>query len=206
MLELVEESVRAGPLELRVLRPPNADALIDEARFGEDEFMPYWAELWASGLALAAAVAERDLRGVRVLELGCGLGVPSVAAALSGGAVLATDWAPEALEVTRRNAERNGALVETLLADWSAPERLLERAPFDLVLCADVLYEPRNVDALLALLPLLGDEVLLGEPGRPTAARFFETAERDWIIGREGEVNVLRRAGRSSPRPQSGSS
>jgi predicted nicotinamide N-methyase len=193
VLDLVEETVRAGPLELRILRPPNADALIDEARFGEDEFMPYWAELWASGVALAAAVAARDLRGAQVLELGCGLGLPSVAAALSGARVLASDWAPEALEVTRRNAERNGARVETVLADWSAPEALLERAPFDLVLCADVLYEPRNVDALLALLPRLGSEVLLGEPGRPTAARFFEAAEREWTIGREGEVNVLRR-------------
>jgi predicted nicotinamide N-methyase len=155
--------------------------------------MPYWAELWASGVALAAAVAARDLSGAQVLELGCGLGLPSVAAALSGARVLASDWAPEALEVTRRNAERNGARVETVLADWSAPEALLERAPFDLVLCADVLYEPRNVDALLALLPRLGSEVLLGEPGRPTAARFFEAAEREWTIGREGEVNVLRR-------------
>jgi predicted nicotinamide N-methyase len=194
VLDLVEETVRAGPLELRILRPPNAEALIDEARFGEDEFMPYWAELWASGVALAAAVAARDLRGAQVLELGCGLGLPSVAAALSGARVLATDWAPEALEVTRRNAERNGALVETALADWSAPDALLERAPFDLVLCADVLYEPRNVDALLGLLPRLGSEVLLGEPGRPTAARFFEAAEREWTIGREGDVNVLRRA------------
>lgn len=193
MPELVEETVRVGPLELRILRPPDADALIDEARFGEDEFMPYWAELWASGVALAAAVAERDLRGARVLELGCGLGLPSVAAALSGATVLATDWAPEALDVTRRNAALNGALVETMLADWSTPEPLLERAPFALVLCADVLYEPRNVDALLGLLPRLGDQVLLGEPGRPTAARFFELAERDWTIGREGEVNVLRR-------------
>jgi predicted nicotinamide N-methyase len=193
--ELVEETVRAGPLELRILRPPNADALIDEARFAEKEFMPYWAELWASGVALASAVAERDLRGMRVLELGCGLGLPSVAAALSGASTLATDWAPEALDVTRRNAALNHVLVETLLVDWSAPEPLLERAPFGLVLCADLLYEPRNVDALLGLLPRLGDEVLLGEPGRPTAARFFELAERDWQIGREGDVNALRRRG-----------
>jgi predicted nicotinamide N-methyase len=95
--------------------------------------------------------------------------------------------------VTRQNAERNGARVETLLADWSKPASLLEHAPFDLVLCADVLYEPRNVDALLALLPKLAPEVLLGEPGRATAGRFFEAAERDWLIGREGDVSVLRR-------------
>lgn len=198
-MQLVEDTIEAGPLRLSILRPPDPDAMIDEARFDDDEFMPYWAELWASGVKLAGVVAQRDVVGLRVLELGCGLGLPSVAAALGGADVLAADWAPEALDVTRRNAERNGARVETLLADWSRPAALLERAPFDLVLCADVLYEPRNVDALLALLPQLAPEVLLGEPGRATAARFFESAERDWLLGREGDVSVLRR--RSPPAP-----
>ncbi len=192
-MELVEDTIEAGPLRLSILRPPDPDAMIDEARFDDDEFMPYWAELWSSGIALAAVVAARDVRGQRVLELGCGLGLPSIAAALGGAEVLATDWAPEALDVTRRNAERNGARVETLLADWSRPAELLARAPFDLVLCADVLYEPRNVDALLELLPQLTNEVLLGEPGRATGGRFFESAQSDdWVIGREGEVSVLR--------------
>ena len=154
-LELVEDTIEAGPLRLSILRPPDPDAMIDEARFDDDEFMPYWAQLWASGIALAAVVAARNVEDQRVLELGCGLGLPSIAAALGGAEVLATDWAPEALDVSRRNAERNGARIETLLADWSRPAALLERAPFDLVLCADVLYEPRNVDALLELLPQL---------------------------------------------------
>jgi predicted nicotinamide N-methyase len=193
MGELVEETVQAGPLTLGILRPPDPAALIDIERFKEEEYMPYWAELWASGVRLAAAVADRDVSGLAVLELGCGLGVPSVAAALGGAQVLAVDWAQEALDVTQQNAERNGASVETLRADWSKPETLLARAPFDLVLCSDVLYETRNVDALLALLPKLTAEVLLGEPGRQTAGRFFELAERDWEIGREGEVSVLRR-------------
>lgn len=193
MVELVEETVRAGPLTLKIMRPPDPGALIDVERFKEEEFMPYWAELWASGVRLAAVVADRDVRGLSVLELGCGLGVPSITAALGGATVLAVDWAQEALDVTQQNAERNGASVETLRADWSKPEPLLERAPFDLVLCADVLYEPRNVDALLDLLPRLTPEVLLGEPGRSTAGRFFQLAEDDWKIGREGEVSVLRR-------------
>lgn len=81
-MELVEDTIAAGPLRLSILRPPDPDAMIDEARFDEDEFMPYWAELWASGVALAAVVAARDVKGLRVLELGCGLGLPSIAAAL----------------------------------------------------------------------------------------------------------------------------
>ena len=56
MVELVEESVRAGPLTLGILRPPDPAALIDIERFKEEEYMPYWAELWASGVRLAAVL------------------------------------------------------------------------------------------------------------------------------------------------------
>ena len=193
MLELIDDSVRVGPYVVRLRRPKEAEALIDEARFDEDEFMPYWAELWPTGIALAETVAALDLRGRRVVELGCGLALPSIVAALAGAEALAVDWAPEALSLARANAERNGVRIETLEVDWAKPQPLLERAPFDLVLCADVLYEPRNVDALLMLFPRLADEVLLGEPGRQTASAFFESAERDWEITRAGGVNRMRR-------------
>src|SRR5262249_53883975 len=71
-LNLVEEEVELdGALRLSVLRPPDADALIDETTFDEEEFLPYWAELWPSGLTLARHVAALDLAGRKVLELGC---------------------------------------------------------------------------------------------------------------------------------------
>src|ERR687885_728578 len=86
-MDLVEEVVPVGDGELAVLRPRQADALIDEYAFGEAEFLPYWAELWPSGVALAKMSARRALKGARVLELGCGLGLPSIAAARAGGRV-----------------------------------------------------------------------------------------------------------------------
>ncbi|MGH2999057.1 MAG: 50S ribosomal protein L11 methyltransferase, partial [Gaiellaceae bacterium] len=105
---LIEERLELAGRELTLVRPPSADDLIDEEAFDEDEFLPYWAELWPSGLALARHVAARELRGLRVLELGCGLGLPALAAALRGANVLATDWAEDAIELLQRNAERNG--------------------------------------------------------------------------------------------------
>jgi predicted nicotinamide N-methyase len=156
-----------------VLRPPDADALIDEAAFDEEEFLPYWAELWPSGLALARHVAGLELAGRKVLELGCGLGLPSLAAALRGADVLATDWADDAIELLRRNAERNGAPVRVARVRWSEPEPLLRAAPWDIVLGADLLYEERNAEQLAALLPRLGGEALLAEPGRPYAKDFL---------------------------------
>ncbi len=130
--------------------------MIDEAAFDEEEFLPYWAELWPSGLALARHVAARELRGLRVLELGCGLGLPALAAALRGADVLATDWAEDAIELLQRNAERNGVFVRVARVRWSEPEPLLRAAPWDLVLGADLLYEARNAEQLAELLPGLG--------------------------------------------------
>ncbi|HET8751852.1 MAG TPA: methyltransferase domain-containing protein [Gaiellaceae bacterium] len=174
-LNLVEEEVELAPdLRLKLLRPPSADELIDEAAFDEEEFLPYWAELWPSGLALARLVAQRELRGLRVLELGCGLGLPSLAAALRGADVLATDWAEDAIELLRQNAERNGVFLRVARARWSEPEPLLRAAPWDLVLGADLLYEARNAEQLGELLPRLGGETLLAEPGRPHAKDFLE--------------------------------
>jgi predicted nicotinamide N-methyase len=177
---VIVETISAGGRDIEIARPPSSEALIDEATFGSEEFMPYWAELWPSGVALARDILGRSLRGARVLDLGAGLGTVAVAAALAGGRVLATDWAEESLAFTRANAERNGATVDTLLADWAAPQALLDRAPFDLVLAADVIYERRNIDHLVPLLPRLTREVWLADPDRPFLGDFLEAAQPAW--------------------------
>jgi predicted nicotinamide N-methyase len=161
-------------VRLSILRPPSADELIDESLFDEEEFLPYWAELWPSGVALARHVATLELAGLKVLELGCGLGLPSLVAAVRGADVLATDWAEDAIDLLRENAERNGAAVRVARMRWSEPEPLLRAAPWDLVLGADLLYEERNAEQLTALLPRLGGEVILAEPGRPYAKDFLD--------------------------------
>jgi predicted nicotinamide N-methyase len=190
-VDLTTDTIDLGPFALEILRPPSADELIDEERFADDEYMPYWAELWPSGVELARTVAGRELAGLRVLELGCGLALPSLAAAARGAHVLATDWAEEAIALLRENAARNRLEVEAAYALWSDPASLVARSPWDLVLGADLLYEPRNVDALLELLPRVGSEVLLTEPGRPTAERFFERAASSWEIVRDGHLYEL---------------
>jgi predicted nicotinamide N-methyase len=158
------------------LRPREPEALLDEEAFAQDEFMPYWAELWPSGLALASALPER-VAGLRIVELGCGLGVPSLVAAARGATVTALDWAVQAAALLRMNARRNHVTLEAVHGDWRAFS-----GSYDLVLGADLLYEARNAEALLRLLPSLAPEVLLAEPGRPHAAEFFEQAARAWRV------------------------
>ena len=100
--------------------------------------------------------------------------MPALTAALRGADVLATDWAEDATELLRRNAERNGVLLRVARVRWSEPEPLLRAAPWDLVLGADLLYEARNAEQLAELLPRLGGEALLAEPGRPYAKELLE--------------------------------
>ena len=80
-LSLIGERLPRTDRELTLLRPPSADDLIDEQAFGEDEFMPYWAELWPSGVALARIVSELDLTGMRALALAA----PAKMSEVSGG-------------------------------------------------------------------------------------------------------------------------
>ena len=169
-MRLCSELVAVGDVELTLLRPASPEALLDEEAFAHDEFLPYWAELWPAATALAAALP--DVAGLRVVELGCGLGVPSLVAAARGAEVTATDWAGDAVSLLRRNAARNGLTVRAERRDWREPwdER------FDLALAADVLYERRNVEPLLARLRELAPRALVGLAGRPYERAFLDAA------------------------------
>ena len=178
--------------ELRLLQPRESAELPDDGGVEWAPLVPYWSVLWRSGVALGRELTGRRLDGLRVLELGCGMGVPSLVASRSGAAVLATDADDEALDLLADNASRNGLELETAQADWASPEGLLTRAPFDLVLAADVLYERGSVAQLLSLLPQLGPRVLLADPGRPAAEAFIAQARRRWAVETQtrGVVNI----------------
>ena len=96
--------------------------------------------------------------------------------------VLATDWAEDAVELLRLNAGRNRVELRAERVRWDEPQTLLAEAPWALVLGADLLYERRNADQLLELLPRLGADVLLADPGRPFAKGFLERASASWQI------------------------
>jgi predicted nicotinamide N-methyase len=184
-----EERFEHGEWTVDLILPRAADELIDENEFAGDERLPYWAELWPSARALArhllddggANVRERKSAnggdgwtGARVLELGCGVALPSLALAGLGADVLATDWYDDALLFARANAERNGLPpLRTEPLDWRRPRG---GWGYDVVIAADVLYEQRNGPVLAALLPRVtapGGTVLIADPGRVYAGDFF---------------------------------
>jgi predicted nicotinamide N-methyase len=168
--------------DLRIGQPEESADLPDDGPVEWAPIAPYWSVLWRSGVALARGLDGESLAGRRVVELGCGLALPSIAAARAGAEVLATDESDEALALVQRNAAANGASVETASIDWTQASELIRRAPFDLVLAADVLYERENVAVLLELVPRLAPEVRLADPGRPAAGAFIEAAQRRWTV------------------------
>lgn len=203
---LRDVDVAVGGQVYRILQPADPDALLDTLRGDPDERLPYWAELWPSGIVLAEALlaAGDRLAGKRAIELGCGLGVTAVAALRAGISLLATDYSTDALAFTRWNTLRNaGRLDAQPLHHSTAAVRAVARVPemqplnwrapqetgglprgtghFELVLAADVLYEERDVAPLVDVVSRVagrGGELWLADPGRPHAARFLALLAR----------------------------
>ncbi len=141
-LWLLGPNVPAGPLA------PAAAAQLQDTP-------PYWAFCWASGHALAAEIltGRVPVAGKRIVDFGTGSGVVALAAARAGAAaVYAVDEDPLALAAVRANARLNGIEgVETVPSLDAVPT-------YDLLLLADVLYDPANrplVDDLRARAPSL---------------------------------------------------
>ena len=185
LLDVHVERVRVGDGHVLVARPADWQAL-REAETAASRDVPYWAVPWPSGRALARALAaDPPAAGARVLELGCGLALPSLVAARAGARVLATDASRDAVAFAAHTLALNGALGDVAVAGWSEAGEMLAAEPWDLVLAADVLYRRDNVDALLRLLPRLlapGGSAWIADPGRSGADEFLPAAKRIFTL------------------------
>jgi predicted nicotinamide N-methyase len=132
---------------------------------------PYWAHLWSGALLLASIVPRN---GGRVLELGCGLGLPGIVAARRGARVTFLDRVPTALAFVRASAAVNRLDdIHLVVADLTAPPL---RHRFDLVLAAEVLYDRDAFAPLARALRILlasGGRALLADAGRIDTRAFY---------------------------------
>ncbi|MEO8579138.1 MAG: methyltransferase domain-containing protein [Gemmatimonadales bacterium] len=179
-----------GDRTFSILKPANSDDLIKEEDFVKDERLPYWADVWPSSIVLAGKLLTLKGSGRTALELGCGVGLSTLAATSAGFDVLSTDYYEDALDVTRANVFRNlGTLARTRLVDWRHLPQDLGR--FDLVFASDVLYEQEYAALLPGLLDrLLGSEgiALIADPGRVAAPVFVEECAAQNLVIRGKET------------------
>ena len=166
------------PVMFLLRKPQNADLLISEEDYVKDERLPYWADLWPAARLLATTALEANGAGRSLLELGCGLGLPTSAAVRAGFTVTSTDYYEDSLHMTRFNSWRvNGVEPTARMVDWRAlPEDL---GKFDIVMAADVLYErPYGTLVAAAIAATLkpGGEAWIADPGRSGLDVFLEQA------------------------------
>jgi predicted nicotinamide N-methyase len=159
-----------------ITHPRNAEALIDEAAFNQDERLPYWADVWPASIALARAVRAMDGRGLTLLELGCGSGLVTAAGLRTGFDVTATDYYDDALSFAKLNGKANaGREPRTMLLDWRHLPTVIPA--FDVVAAADVLYERGHglvVARAIATTLKEGGRALVADPGRVGSPPFFD--------------------------------
>jgi len=174
--DLVYTEVTLLGRRVKIHHPRNADELIDEDAFEEDERLPYWADVWPSARVLAERIVSMPVDGRRFLELGCGSGLVSVAAAMAGFDVTATDYYEEALRFTALNVLVNtGALIDTRIGDWRRFPHDMGR--FELVVGSDVLYEQTHAGLVAGVLDrtlTARGAAIIADPGRLAAPQFIE--------------------------------
>jgi SAM-dependent methyltransferase len=192
-----------------VLGPANYEELVDSPevarRFKQNEYLPYWAQVWPASLLLAEAVAAWPPAGddpPQVLEIGCGLGLVSLLMSHLGYRVLAADQDEDALAFVAESARRNGVAVpETRFLDWHKTDLDMT---FDRIVAADVLYETRHLRPVAEfvhdhLKP--GGFALIADPNRFTADEFDTMARHcDLAV----HVAAVERPGESGDKPIQG--
>src|SRR5262245_4839017 len=155
---IIREKVRIDGQVFLIDRPDESDKTLDhpavKAEFARDEYLPYWTELWPAARMLAKVVLRDTWPAqAEVLEVGCGLGLPGIAALARGLKVTFSDVDTTALNFVERNCRLNGFTDFQLLSfDWRSPPDDLR---FPLVLASDLVYELRNINPLVALIKKL---------------------------------------------------
>lgn len=205
---LKAERLRFGAQELVIECLENLDATIDALfahleRGGDqsllEDLCPYFGVVWPSARALCDHLLEpgmvEKLPGATVLEVGCGLAIPSMLAARLGAYVTATDFHPEVEVFLRRNIERNQIeRLRYLRFDWTRGNETGKR--YDIVLGSDILYErshPANVARTVASMVRPGGIAIVADPARPYLQEFSDEMRK---LGFRSKTDIRRAAGK----------
>ncbi len=161
-----------------------------------EENIPYWVEIWPAGIVLAEWLLENrhKLKNQNCLDLGCGLGISTCAAAACATKITAIDHEWEALCYAKYNLKANNLTPVNLLhMDWQYPA--LKAQTFDFIWGADVLYESRFFFPLLQLFRRVlapGGKIWLSAPDRKVTHPFWDLLKKaDWklrIVRRRQQV------------------
>jgi predicted nicotinamide N-methyase len=147
---------------------------------------PYWAKVWPSAIALHNVLQKHPIliKDKNVLELGAGIGLPSLMMADIAKSIQISDYNLDAVELLRKNIEHlELENAEALKLDWNA---LPETIHPEVIILSDVNYDPTQFETLTKLIEKFlhqGSTVILSTPQRIMASPFVQKLE-GYIIER----------------------
>lgn len=145
---------------------------------------PYWAKVWPSAIALVKVLQKHPslIRDKTVLELGAGIGLPSLLMASEAKTIQVSDYDSEAVELLRKNiAHLQLHNVQALQMDWND---LPENIDPEVIILSDVNYDPTQFESLTKLIQKFihqGCTIILSTPQR-IIANPFVLALSEFII------------------------
>tara|TARA_R110001592_G_scaffold363393_1_gene687335 strand:+ start:196859 stop:197512 length:654 start_codon:yes stop_codon:yes gene_type:complete len=108
---------------------------------------PMFGVLYAAGEVLARSMQHYDIRGLRILEVGCGIGLSSLVLNERLADITASDYHPEAEVFLQYNARLNNSRpIPFFRSAWA--ESCAGIAKFDLIIGSDLLYQPDHAGML----------------------------------------------------------
>lgn len=135
---------------------------------------PLFGIVWPSGQVLAHLMANYDIEGKRILEVGCGIGLSSLVLNQRNANITATDYHPEAGKFLLENVKLNrGRDIPFIRTGWADENDELGR--FDVIIGSDLLYERDHVDLLSGFVHRHSEphcEIIIVDPGRAQVGRF----------------------------------
>lgn len=136
---------------------------------------PLFGMVWQSGEILAQLMANYDLGGRRILEVGCGVGLASLVLNKRMANISATDIHPLANEYLNHNTLLNhDREIPFFRTDWIDSQDG-SHGEFDLVIGSDILYErPHNklLSIFIEYYARATSEVIIVDGGRGFSSKF----------------------------------
>lgn len=147
-----------------------------------EEHCPYFGVMWEAGIGLSQFLTKELCAGKKILEIGCGLALPSFVAKRFGGNIIATDFHADVPLFLKINQEKNNISFDYQVMNWRSEDDRSKSSLglFDLVLGSDILYESQHpmqvAQALIAFLKP-GGKIILSDPGRAYVQKFISSMQ-----------------------------
>lgn len=187
MISLILQSFMIGEQKLELFVPQQQTVVPGE---GVDTGDLYWAKVWPASIALSRFLHTNTdyIKDKTILELGAGLGLPSLTAAASARQIYCSDLSPEAMRIVTASAKHNNITnVQCAVYKWQQPAQLSNA---EVVLLSDVAYDPKSFDPLYDLIMNFLNShktVIISTPHRLTARKFMERL-MPWCIEQQAYI------------------